>query len=53
MKITESITFFQTTGSETHEQCLKAMTTVFLPKNKTVFELGTVGSTFYVIFKGN
>ncbi len=39
-KSTEKVAFFQTTGSETHEQCLKAMTFQFFPKGKTVFEIG-------------
>lgn len=39
-KSTEKVAFFQTTGSETHEQCLKAMTFKFYPKGYTVFELG-------------
>lgn len=39
-KATENITFFQTTGKETHEQCMKHMTYVELSKGSTVFEAG-------------
>lgn len=50
---TEKVAFFQTTGSETHEQCLRAMNFKFYPKGHTIFEIGTVGTTFYVILKGS
>lgn len=50
---TEKVTFFETMAMETHEQCLRAMNFKFIPKGQTVFEIGTVGTTFYVILKGS
>lgn len=41
-KATENIEFFQTTGKETHEQCMRHMTYVDLPKGTVVFEAGFI-----------
>jgi len=39
-KATENVNFFQTTGKETHEQCMRHMTFVEMTKGTVVFEVG-------------
>ena len=39
-KATENVNFFQTTGKESHEQCMRHMTFVEMSKGTMVFETG-------------
>ena len=41
-KATENVNFFQTTGKDTHEQCMKHMTYVDMSKGTVVFEAGFI-----------
>lgn len=53
MKSCENVEFFQKYDYETREQICKFMTYENLNKGKTLFEIGSSGSTFYIILKGS
>lgn len=40
-------------GKEIHENCCKYMTIEFFNENDTVFEIGSLGQSFYIILKGS
>jgi signal-transduction protein with cAMP-binding, CBS, and nucleotidyltransferase domain len=56
VRSTENVKFFQEVtkenGKETHEQCVRFMFHKYLRKEDILFEIGSIGTTFYVILKG-
>lgn len=50
---TEHVQFFQDYGSETHEKCCRFMMHEHHDNDKVVFELGSIGTKFYIILKGS
>ena len=50
---TEHVQFFKDYGSETHEKCCRFMMHEHYDDNKVVFELGSIGTKFYIILKGS
>jgi len=48
-----AIEFFQQYDQKTIENCFKCMFHVFMSKDQTVFEIGSMGTTHWVILKGS
>lgn len=57
VKCTENIYFFQEfikiNENNTHEQCCRYMTPKYQLSGTTVFEEGSLGTTFYIILRGS
>lgn len=49
---TENVKFFQEYGPQTHAECCRHMMWEHGKSNCNVFELGSIGSKFYIILKG-
>ena len=52
LKTTSNYEYFKTYDKETHEQICRYMTHNFLQKDEILCEIGSKGSTFYIILKG-
>lgn len=53
VKDTAHIAFFQNSDIFVHQECVKYMRAIFLPKGATVFRYGEIGTTFFVILQGS
>jgi len=53
VKSVENVDFFQKYDNDTKEQICKFMTYQSMKKGETLFEIGSVGTTFYIILKGS
>lgn len=53
MRSCDNVQFFSKYDQETREQISKFMTYDHRKKGETLFELGSIGSTFYIILKGS
>lgn len=53
VKSVENVEFFNKYDNDTKEQICKFMTYESKRKTETLFEIGSVGTTFYIILKGS
>lgn len=53
MKSCENVDFFQKYEPETQEQICRFMSHQNMKKGETLFEIGSVGTTFYIILRGS
>jgi len=53
VKSSENVEFFQKYDLEAQEQICKYLSYHSLKKGETLFEIGSIGTTFYIILKGS
>lgn len=53
VRTTKNVEFFHNYDKDTHEQICKYITYLFSNKGSTLFTLGSIGDTFYIILKGS